>query len=114
MQYRGVIYLGTPIQPFTLIFDTGSSWLWVNDAECHGECHPSYRFFNTSQSSTYSTKRQEVNLSYGMGSAIGKLGWDSIQLHPQAATVAKQSLITVYRSQGFEVMESDGILVAAM
>ena len=112
MQYRGELYIGTPPQPFTLIFDTGSSWLWVNSAHCPNRCHTSTHSFNSSASETYTAQGKAVDMFYGMGWASGSLGNDTVALSNGTADRAvNQPFVLVTASNGFQVMQSDGLLV---
>uniref|UniRef100_A0A8C0G6C9 cathepsin E n=1 Tax=Chelonoidis abingdonii TaxID=106734 RepID=A0A8C0G6C9_CHEAB len=75
MEYFGQISIGTPPQNFTVLFDTGSSNLWVPSIYCVskacGKFHPS-------DSSTYSEVGTPFSIQYGTGSLSGIIGSDQV------------------------------------
>ena len=51
--YYGRLSIGTPPQPFQVIFDTGSSLLWVPSSTCVGRACSAHHRFNESASSSF-------------------------------------------------------------
>jgi saccharopepsin len=76
-QYFGKIELGTPGQSFNVVFDTGSSNVWVSSVQCD-PCQGSKYY--SSQSSTYKANGTKFELSYGSGYVTGHWSVDTLNL----------------------------------
>jgi len=78
-QYYGVISLGTPAQNFTVIFDTGSSNLWIPSKKCPFydiACMLHHRY-DSGSSSTYAEDGRKMQIQYGTGSMKGFISKDT-------------------------------------
>jgi len=83
-QYYGEIEIGTPPQKFMVVFDTGSSNLWVPQVHCKN-C--GYWFidggkqkFASTKSSTFTEDGSDFHISYGSGDVEGIFSVDSVTL----------------------------------
>ncbi|XP_045883833.1 pepsin B [Meles meles] len=76
--YFGEISIGTPPQNFLILFDTGSSNLWVPSTYCQSRACSNHNRFNPSSSSTYRSSEQTYTLAYGFGSLTVLLGYDTV------------------------------------
>jgi hypothetical protein len=77
-QYVGRIQVGTPKrgtkqQEFDVIFDTGSSNLWLNSDQCPSEGCLLHRRFHPRNSKTYKKLAIEMSVQFGTGSIEGFL-----------------------------------------
>ncbi|XP_051125858.1 aspartic proteinase A1-like isoform X2 [Andrographis paniculata] len=110
-QYYGEIGIGTPPQTFTVIFDTGSSNLWVPSSKCYLSIpcyfHSKYK---SSQSSTYKKNGKPAAISYGTGSISGFFSEDSVKVGD--LVVKGQEFIEATREPSitFLVAKFDGLL----
>ncbi|KAJ7332987.1 hypothetical protein JRQ81_015167 [Phrynocephalus forsythii] len=108
--YYGEISIGTPPQNFLVLFDTGSSNLWVPSIYCDSQACSSHARFNPSNSSTYSTSGQTFYLTYGSGSLVGFFGYDTLRVQNIAVTNQEFGLSKNEPGANFIYAKFDGIL----
>ncbi|KAJ6754146.1 BETA-SITE APP-CLEAVING ENZYME ISOFORM A-RELATED [Salix purpurea] len=110
-QYFGEIGIGTPPQMFTVIFDTGSSNLWIPSSKCYFSVacyfHSKYK---SSHSRTYKENGKSAEIHYGTGAISGFFSQDHVKVGD--LVVKNQDFIEATREPSitFLVAKFDGIL----
>ncbi|NXC34108.1 PEPC protein, partial [Campylorhamphus procurvoides] len=108
--YFGEISLGTPPQTFLVLFDTGSSNLWVPSVDCKSPACFNHAKFKPSESDTFTLNGQSYTLSYGSGSVSVVLGCDTLQIQNITVTNQEFGLSQDEPTQPFYFADFDGIL----
>merc|ERR1712046_323594 len=78
-QYYGPVSIGTPPKTFNVIFDTGSSNLWVPDTKCGLACIAKSKY-DSSKSSTFKANGTVFKIMYGSGPVSGVLAGDTVTM----------------------------------
>mmetsp|Transcript_5966 Transcript_5966/g.8477 ORF Transcript_5966/g.8477 Transcript_5966/m.8477 type:complete len:418 (+) Transcript_5966:175-1428(+) len=116
-QYYGVLEVGSPPQSFTVIFDTGSSNLWVPQINCkncgywfmNGGKHK----FDHSKSTTYVVDGTDFHIQYGSGDVKGSFSVDDVTL-AQDIVIKGQKFAEVSDAgglgMGYTLGKFDGIM----
>ncbi|KAI8887115.1 acid protease [Backusella circina FSU 941] len=79
-EFAITINIGTPAQPVQVTLDTGSSDLVIPTTACSREHCSQFQLFDTTKSTTFSNFSIPMNLSYGIGNAIGYLGGEDVTI----------------------------------
>jgi cathepsin D len=80
-EYAGSITIGSPGQPFNVIFDTGSSDLWVASTSCTSSVCKNKRKYSAKASSTAVKEQGSFSIIYGdQSSATGPIYRDTVTM----------------------------------
>ncbi|KFW03576.1 Cathepsin E, partial [Eurypyga helias] len=108
-EFLGHISFGPPPQNFTVVFDTGSSNLWVPSAYCVSKaCNLTP--FRQIETGTYQMVGTPFSIQYGTGSLTGVIGSDQVVV--EGLTISNQQFAESVSEPGkaFLDAEFDGIL----
>ncbi|KAI6198145.1 Peptidase A1 domain-containing protein [Aphelenchoides besseyi] len=109
--YKGIITVGTPPQPFNVMFDTGSDLLWIPARGCTSSgaavsnCRAQNPVYTATSSSTARNTGQSFSIAYGLGSAQGTYYQDAFAFgspngrqlkYPQAVTFGAAQQMTFF------------------
>lgn len=109
-QYYGFISLGTPAQSFKVIFDTGSSNVWVPSSKCTSISCLLHNRYNAQKSSTHKADGRPIDIQYGSGAIEGFLSIDT--LNCGGINVPNQGFAEVTNEKGLSFLfaKMDGIV----
>lgn len=110
-QYFGTIKVGTPSQEFQVVFDTGSSNLWVPGNACDGPCRGK-SLFNAGTSNSFIGYKNKFYIRYGSGPVSGKFAEDTVTLGEIVVPKQKLGVITNVSGLGrlYSMGKFDGIM----
>lgn len=109
-QFVGEIQVGNPGQTFGVIFDTGSSNLWITGKACSDEPCTKHRQFDPQESNTFKQLDMDMDVQFGTGSISGSLAEDTFALGPVRVLHQTFGMITSEDGEVFNTGKFDGIL----
>nr|XP_016937370.1 lysosomal aspartic protease [Drosophila suzukii] len=115
-EYTIGVCIGTPLQCFNLLFDTGSADMWVPSAKCpvSNEACQEHNKYNSSASSSYVPDGRGFSLQYGTGSLSGFLSTDTVDI--DGLVIRNQTFAEAITEPGTTFVDSsfDGVIGMAL
>jgi len=108
-EYFGEVDIGSPPQKFQVIYDTGSSNLWIPGKTCTN-CKTKAPRYESDKSSKYVKNGKSFAMQYGTGSCTGFLSQDDIIVGGQAITGFTFGEVTTEAADVFGQAPFDGII----
>jgi cathepsin D len=109
-QYYGSIGIGTPAQTFKVVFDTGSSNLWVPSNKCWSLACFTHDTYKETSSSTYQKNGTDISIAYGSGAVKGFLSQDTVNFGGVDVKDITFGEMTTLSGVSFVAAKFDGIL----
>ncbi|KAI4553190.1 hypothetical protein MJT46_016484 [Ovis ammon polii x Ovis aries] len=108
--YFGNISIGTPPQQFRVLFDTGSSDLWVSSVFCLDPGCGKHRLFNPRGSTTFQMTDRHMYFCNELGQIVGFFGRDIVQIGD--LVIMNQTFALTYRqaSKILPLLPFEGVL----
>uniref|UniRef100_A0A8C3R6Y2 Peptidase A1 domain-containing protein n=1 Tax=Cyanoderma ruficeps TaxID=181631 RepID=A0A8C3R6Y2_9PASS len=108
--YFGEISIGEPPQKFLVLFDTGSSNLWVPSWDCKSPACFNHAKFKPGDSATFTPGGGSYTVSYGSGAVTFVMGCDTLKVSSITVTDQEFGLSQDEPTQPFYFADFDGIL----
>ncbi|XP_054480496.1 nothepsin [Anoplopoma fimbria] len=110
-QYYGDITLGTPEQNFSVIFDTGSSDLWVPSTYCVSQaCGTLHRRYRAFESTSFRHDGRMFGIHYGSGHLLGVMARETLKIGSLTAWNQEFGESVYEPGAAFVMARFDGVL----
>ena len=107
--FFGEVQIGTPAKNFTVVFDTGSSNLWVPSLNCTSDTCSNKTKYDPAESSSFKEDGRQMIIPYGSGLVSGTVGNDVVNLGGFNVTDVGFGMMKTL-SKTFAEIPFDGIL----